>query len=109
MSALCCDIEDHILADHYRQMVTKTILSFKDELCRTMLIVSFVMRRYVELQLISHKYYTLKELMPTDKYFVENFSPEVFEMAMKYAACLGLFQDDNYRGFVRYRLWQKQD
>jgi len=106
MSAVCCDIDDHLIATHYRGMVTKQISSFKDELCKTLYMISFVMRRYMEMKYSSTRFYTLQELMPVDPYFTETYSFEEFERAMEHSVVLGIFQDDNYRGFVRYRLWQ---
>ena len=59
----------------------------------------------MDLQLSPNRFYTLQELMPTDPYFLENYSFEDLEEAMKNSVVLGIFQDDNYRGFVRYKIW----
>ena len=69
------------------------IMSFADEIPRTLYIIHQVMKKFLEKNYKRDMYWALEDLYPENK----NISFDEFERAMRYATCLSMF-DRKKRG-----------
>jgi len=83
-----CNAQDHEIAAHYKDMVTRVVLSFEDELPRTLYILSLVMKKYLKKGYREDMYYDITDLYPEDS----NISLKEFDRVMRHSVPLGMFE-----------------
>jgi len=69
-------------------MVTNLVMSFEDELPRTLYVLSLVMKNYLRKGYREDMYYNLHDLYPEDS----NVSYEEFDRVMRHSIPLGIFE-----------------